>query len=290
MAGVRRTLHFFYPGKAFPSVSITGNECKLSCKHCSGHYLGHMIDARDPEDLLRFAFGSKDILGFLLSGGCQNEGRLDFSRHLQAVKRITTETDLVVNVHTGMIELEGAKELVEAGLMLASVDVVGDPEVVKEVYGVEAVDPAVTLKALKEAGFSTIVPHVCIGLKGGILSHEFKALEKIKSSGVEPAAIVFISLIPTRGTEYENSPVVGDDDQLKVIETARDMFPDTPLMLGCMRSKKDRNIEKLAILSGVDGVVLPSKQTIEWAQEKGFFVKRHDTCCALIGIALGTEL
>ena len=282
---VKRTVHFYYPGKDFPSVSVTGDDCSLECKHCSGHYLKHMVDAATPDRLLDFVHSRNDISGFLLSGGCGPGGKVDFNPHLDAIKRITSETDLVLNVHTGMVDLETAEALRTAGLDLASVDVVGDPDVAREVYGVApAVDPVDCLKALREAGFSTIVPHVCIGLLGGGLSHEFKALEMIEEAGIEPDGIVFISLIPTKGTEYEASPAPTPEDVFSVVSYARKLFAKTPLLLGCMRSKKERDTEIAALEAGADGIVLPSKETKEWVQEKGYDIEEHRTCCALIGI------
>ena len=282
---VKRTIHFFTPGHSFPSVSITGSDCELDCKHCGGHYLKHMIDGSTPEKLMHFVHSRKDITGFLLSGGCGPGGTVDFGSHLKVIRTIGSETDLVLNVHTGLVDLETARALNEAGVNLASVDVVGDPEVVKEVYGVEqTLDPVEGLRNLRSGGFKTIVPHVCVGLKEGDLSHEFRAVEAIHKAEIEPNAIVFISLIPTSGTEYANCPAPSAEVVSSVIEYARGFFPETPLLLGCMRSKRDRSPEIAAIEAGADGVVLPSRETREWVEDKGFFVKDHETCCALIGL------
>ena len=282
---VKRTVHFYYPGDSFPSVSITGENCSLGCKHCDGHYLKHMVDANTPERLLNFVHSRKDIGGFLLSGGCSNIGTVDFSSHLDAIKKITSETELVLNVHTGCVDLETAKQLHSAGLDLASVDVVGDPDVVKEVYGIEpTMDPVDSLKALRDAGFSTVVPHVCIGLLGGRLSHEFKALEIIETAKIEPDGIVFISLIPTKGTDYEDNPPPTTEDIFSVVSYGHKLFPETPLLLGCMRSKKERETEIAALEAGADGIVLPSKETRKWVEEHGFEIIEHNTCCALLGV------
>ena len=86
MAGLKE-LHFFIPGRDFPSVSVTGNSCRLTCRHCGGHYLEHMVDARDPQDLLKLARNLSGR-GFLLSGGCSDNGKVDLSRHLNVLRKI----------------------------------------------------------------------------------------------------------------------------------------------------------------------------------------------------------
>ena len=110
------------------------------------------------------------------------------------------------------------------------------------------------------------------------------ALRIIKDA-LEPAAIVFISLIPTKGTKYANVPAPKSEDILQVITEARGMFPQTPLLLGCMRAKGERAIEIKALEAGIDGIVLPAKETVAWAKKQGWNVQEHKNCCALAGIA-----
>ena len=73
-----KILKAYYPGKDFPSVSLTGTYCSLNCKHCSRHYLEGMIPAVNEEALYKTAkkiyeYGGK---GFLLSGGSDLNGKL----------------------------------------------------------------------------------------------------------------------------------------------------------------------------------------------------------------------
>lgn len=278
----RRLVRFYYPGHEFPAVSVTGDECALSCKHCNKHYLKSMVDARTPEALERFAGDTKGITGFLLSGGCDSEGLVDFEGYYPVLKRIT-ESGLIVNAHVRVTDPQKARKLAESGVQIVSVDVVGDPAVFKEVYGIEGADPHDTLLALKDSGIPSIVPHVCIGLWGGKLSHEMAALQIIKDA-LEPAAIVFISLIPTKSTKYANVLAPKSEDILQVITEARRMFPQTPLLLGCMRAKGDRTIEKKALEAGIDGIVLPAREAVAWAKKQGWDVKEHKNCCALAGL------
>jgi len=278
----KRLVRFYYPGHEFPAVSVTGDECALSCKHCNKHYLKRMVEAKTPSALEGFALGTKGITGFLLSGGCDPNGLVDFEGYYGALKKIT-DSGLIVNAHVRVTDPPGAKKLAMSGVQIASVDVVGEPAVFEEVYGIKGSDPKETLLALKESGIPSIVPHVCIGLWGGKLSHEMAALRIIKDS-LEPAAIVFISLIPTKGTGYANVTAPSSEDVLQVIVEARRLFPHTPLLLGCMRAKGERAIEIHALEAGIDGIVLPARETVAWVKRQGFEMQEHRNCCALAGL------
>jgi uncharacterized radical SAM superfamily protein len=92
---------------------------------------------------------------------------------------------------------------------------------------------------------------------------------------------VLISFIPTKGTEYESRLPPRGDDILSVIRAARSMLPQTRLILGCMRSRRDRSWEGDAVLAGLDGIVLPSAETLKVASSMGRTVRKKVTCCAI---------
>jgi uncharacterized radical SAM superfamily protein len=92
-----------------------------------------------------------------------------------------------------------------------------------------------SLKALTATRLN-VVPHVIVGLNRDNLDSEFHALEIIKENST-PAAVVIIAFMPIHGTEMANTPPPQPLDIAKVVAAARQMFPSTPLVLGCMRPK-----------------------------------------------------
>ena len=60
-------------------------------------------------------------------------------------------------------------------------------------------------------------------------------------------------------------------DIAKVTALARLMFPETPLILGCMRPKGASRGETdvLALKAGADAVAFPSEEAIEYAKIMG---------------------
>lgn len=280
---MRRTLDCYYPGKAFPSVSTTGTACSMDCKHCSGRYLEGMFPATGPEDLLAFAEALAEAggEGLLLSGGCDPGGRVVLDRFVPAIRAIKETTSLKVNAHIGLTPGDALRDLVSSGVDAFSVDVYGDDETIREVLGLgaKATDYIGVVRHLKELGAPTVAPHICVGVMGGEIRAERVALRHL--APVEPDALVVISFVPTRGTAYASRAPPNGADIVSFISDARASLPDTRLLLGCMRSRKDRSWEAEAVMAGLDGIVSPSEGTVASVSARGLEVRRKTTCCAL---------
>ncbi len=271
----------------FPSISMSGNSCSLSCKHCNHTYLNDMRDLTKPEELLESCrqFADDGAVGFLLSGGCDKSGEmLNLRKMLPVIKQIKKETDLVVKLHTGLVDRNLAEEIVSAGVDIASVEVVGSNETIKEIFDFNTTVTSYkdTLLHLEAAGMPFIVPHVCIGLHYGELNGEFNALEIIKDS-CDPSLLVFIIFRPTKGTILEYGKISSTNDVSIVIEKAKELFPGKDVSLGCIRprAKFREEIEYAALKAGVTRMEIPSKNTIEYAKKMGYTVKKIHACCAL---------
>ena len=271
----------------FPSVSMSGNSCALSCKHCNHTYLNDMQNLTEPDELLNSCrrFADEGAVGFLLSGGCDKNGAmLNLRKLLPIVKQIKKETDLVVKLHTGLVDKELAEDIVAAGVDIASVEVVGSNETIQEIFDFNAtVDSyADTLQNLEAAGMPYIVPHVCIGLHYGKLKGEFHALEVIKNF-CDPSLLVLIIFRPTKGTILEQCKIPSADDVSTVVEKAKELFPDKDVSLGCIRPRARfrEEIELAALKAGVTRMEIPSKNTLRCANEMGYTIKKIHACCAL---------
>jgi len=273
-----------YPHPRFPALSITGDSCALSCKHCGRRYLEHILPCSTPDVLFTTCsrLAANGARGALISGGYNANGYVPLGPFLEAIARIKRELGLFLNVHTGLIPHELARELGRAGVDMASVDLIGSEETIELVLGIEKTtrDYERTLKELKQA-VPHVVPHICIGLHGGRIKGEAKALEI--AAKIQPAALVFLVLTPTPGTRFEKVSPPSPSEVGRVIADARSKFPKATLALGCMRPRGDRRaeFELQALRSGVDRIEIPSEQTIEAARKLGLDVRRLEACCAV---------
>ena len=221
-------------------------------------------------------------IGLLISGGCNSKGKVPLEEFYDTLRWIKEKTGLIVNLHTGLLDLKSAENIASTGIDIVSLDIVGSNETIRRVYHIQATldDYKTTLNNLINSQVQNIVPHICIGLDYGELKGELNALELLKT--YNPETLVFLVLMPTPGTLMEEITPPNAHDVAKIISKARMMFPDTILNLGCMRPRFDKEkMERLAIEAGIDGIVLPSSKTIKLVKDIGYRAKHLDGCCAL---------
>jgi lipoyl synthase len=278
-----KTKHYCSSTNDFPTISVTGNACALNCKHCGGKVLETMHPALSSQELFDLGLKLKQngAKGCLVSGGCLADGSVPLDKFLPVLERFKQELGLTVFVHTGIVNRETAVALKDAGIDAALIDVIGSDETVGKIYNlkVSVQDYADSLNALQNAKLN-FVPHVIVGLNEGKLDGELKALQMIQQ--VKPSAIVIIAFMPIHGTAMAKTPPPKPTDIAKVSAMTRLMFPETPLVLGCMRpkGKKRSEIDVLALKAGVDGVAFPSEEAIDYAKSKGYKTDFSSYCCA----------
>jgi uncharacterized radical SAM superfamily protein len=279
MAVQARSVTFYYPGGSFPPVSVTGGSCALGCDYCGGRYLQGMWPVRTPDELWAFAerLSKGGGTGFLLSGGCDAQGRIPLMSFGAEVRHIKQATRLMVDIHSGLLDAESARALVSSGADCYSVDLVQDERVIAEVMhlpsGKDAYDA--TLEALFAAGAPRVVPHVCVGL-GSERAEE----EAIALAGRYPiAALVLLAFMPTPGTRMAAAPSPSAARVLSAVKRAVGL--DRPVLMGCMRPRGDWQLEAQCIEAGAAGIASPSRRTEQWAAEKGYQIMRRNVCCAL---------
>jgi uncharacterized radical SAM superfamily protein len=275
-----------FPSYAFPSISVTGNHCALGCLHCKGKLLNTMIPVSSPENLVSLAYTLKEkgSLGFLLSGGCLPDGSVPIEGFLDAIAEIKREVQLTVLVHTGLINLDTAKRMKEAGVDGALIDVIGSDETINEIYNLKEAsiqDYERSLDALHRSGVP-VIPHILLGLHYGEISGELEALDMI--SRYSPAALVIIVLRPLRGTPMATVSPPPPREVTKFIATARLALNQTPMVLGCVRPLGTHKTEtdQLAIMAGINGVVFPSQEALKTAETLGLEPSFSSYCCAHI--------
>ncbi|MEE9616164.1 MAG: radical SAM protein [Anaerolineae bacterium] len=277
------TEHYHNTPHRFASVSLTGRQCALQCEHCRGQLLAGMLPAPTPDDLL--AQGRRLIEqgceGLLISGGADADGAVPLKPHLLAIARLK-EWGLRIIVHTSLLDRETAEGLKAAGVDQVLFDVVGDAATIQQVLhlGRSPDDYANTLEMLRGLEIP-VAPHVIIGLHFGQLRGELAALETISRVGAE--VVVLVVLRPLPHTPMVDAPVVEPEAVGRLAAVARLLNPTVPLTLGCARPHGLVKIEmeRRAVLAGVNAVAYPDPATVRLADELGLNTSFVESCCTL---------
>jgi uncharacterized radical SAM superfamily protein len=286
LRGFERRLELFgrdilFFNEPFTPVSLTGTSCALSCKHCNSHYLSHMLNGSGGKLEAEAAkLAGKGAKGILLSGGSAADGSVPTYEQSDVIQKIKRDTKLKISAHTGIVNVPQAQILSEY-LDMALVDVLGDDETIHDILGIDACvqDYEESLRHLSSFGIP-LAPHIIVGLHNGQLKGEFKALEIVKK--FNPVTVVIVIFIPTKGTAMEGIPQPKIEDVVKVITTTREMF-DVPLSLSCVRpgGRYRSELDKYAILSGIDRIAVPSRSALVTARELGLnIIEIPKMCCS----------
>ncbi|MEE8389725.1 MAG: radical SAM protein [Anaerolineae bacterium] len=278
------TEHYRNTPHRFASISLTGRDCELMCEHCQGRLLVGMRPAPTPDALL--AQGRKLIEqgceGVLISGGADADGAVPLKPHLSAIAQLKA-WGLRVLVHTGLLDRETAEGLKAAAVDQVLFDVIGDAATIREVLHLDRSpdDYAETLTMLHELEIP-VAPHVIAGLYFGRLRGELAALEMIRQARAE--VVVIVVLRPLPHTPMADVPVVEPEAVGRLAAVARLLNPTVPLALGCARPAGPAKIEmeRRAVLSGVNSVAYPDPATVRLADELGLHTSFVESCCTLV--------
>lgn len=262
---------FYYPSGKFPTISVTGNRCNLNCLHCEGKFLGHMI-AVEPLKLYEFCLEleKEGIKGCLISGGFDSFGKVPLP--YDVLSDVKEKTNLILNVHTGLVEKEDVLKIEKGGIDCVSFGFVWDDEITSKVFGLNKTKENYlkSLKLLKRHDIN-VVPHLCIGLNFGKVQKEFEALMILKELGFKK--VVLIIFKSRKGTAMEDVQL-DISKALEVLKFSRENFKE--VILGCMRPRT-RELEEFALC--FDGIVAPSKRLRRRALELSLDIEEKYLCC-----------
>jgi len=269
------------PGK-YPAISITGGQCALKCDHCQAKILEPMIPATTPELLIEkcIHLAEKGNHGVLISGGCDEQGRLPWDNFLPAIEEVKRQTSLYISVHSGLIDYEVSMRLKGAGVDQALIDMIGDDETYQDMYHVDfGVSRIVSsLESMQKADLP-FIPHIVCGLHYGRIKGERKAIEMISQFDAQQVVIVSLMRIP--GTPAWSAQPPKAEEVAEMIAETRFRLPDMRISLGCARQRGNSRMEILAIDAGVNLMALPSEEAIRRAMDYGLEIRYQRTCCSV---------
>lgn len=270
----------FIPGKKFPDVSITGTACPLNCNYCQGHYLRGMELTPTPKKLyetVRYLVrnGAK---GVLISGGFNLDGTLPVEPFLPIIREIKKDFDIVVSVHSGLVNKELAIKLREAKVDIVDYELIIDHVVIRDVMKLKkrkSEDFIKSFEILEKYGPPFVAPHVPIGFNYGRIVKEKETIDLI--ADYDPYVLIYLIFIPTKGTPMENAPIPDVKNVIELIKYGKERFKGETA-LGCMRPWIIKYVlDPLAYkLELVDRIVNPLKKHIEM-----FNMDIVEACCSV---------
>ncbi|MCL4517284.1 MAG: radical SAM protein [Firmicutes bacterium] len=276
-------IRWVYPQATEP-VSLTASKCALDCAHCGGHYLEHMTPL---EQALQMANAGQSTTGripaaparsYLISGGCDRQGKVPVLPNIGQVAELSRRGRL--NFHVGLVGDEEARVIGRYADSI-SFDFVGSDETIAEIYGLNrrVEDYVESYQALRR--HARVIPHICIGLHGGEIRGEWRALSLLKELGTDGLALS--SSPPTPGTRLALAPPPPVEEVAGILARARLDFPEIPISLGCMRpgGRYRSLVDSLAVRCGVNKIVIPARRAVAYAVQQGLTGSREDECCVL---------
>ena len=269
------------PG-SFGMLSVTGSRCDCRCAHCDGGILHGMMDADTVEKFVGCVdrLEARGCSGILVSGGSDIDGSTPVLSVIDGIS-YAKKRGLSVIVHTGLVEKKTALALKGAGADQVLMDVIGDADTIRGVYGLSKApdDYYRSMLYCKEAGL-VIAPHLVVGLDFGRVTGEFGAIDMVRAAGAEVFVLVVLS--PKRGTVMQDTPPPALDDVLSVFRYASESLAGTSIMLGCMRPRRySLELEMAAVDLGFAAIAFPHAETIRYAQGLGLRSFFYEQCCSL---------
>jgi len=271
--------------KEFISISVTGNNCALNCEHCKTKMLDSMLDLPSFDgSLFDMAknLHEKGAKGILVSGGSNIRNQVPLLPHMDDMKRIRKELEMVIRVHPGLPDEETCAALADVDVDGVMLDIIGDQETISDVYHLDAtpVDYEAVLERLDQYGIPAI-PHIVLGHHFGKMNGEWTALDMIKK--YPPKTLVLVILLPLTGTGMEGVAPPSVDEIGDFFETARLALPTIPILLGCARplGPIKVKIDQMAINAGLNGIAFPSEGIVAYASEKGLNPSFVNACCGV---------
>lgn len=266
----QKEIKLCYPRNTLP-ISITKDNCQLKCKHCNGQLLKGMRPLTGRQ-------GEVEASSFLISGGCDSQGRVPVIEHWDEIKRLKKHGR--TNIHLGLPCKETVSRISEIADVV-SLDIIGSNETIKNVLGLEQSvrDYFKMFEALRKK--IKVVPHLCIGIHGGEIRGEKIALKELASVGLEE--LTFLIFKPIKGSAFarKSPPQINHVDDIFTL--ARGLLPKTQINLGCMRpsGRYREEIDLLALETGVNCIVNPTPKARQKIEEMNWLVKHSWECCSL---------
>ncbi len=240
-------------------LSIKTGGCPEDCAYCpqSAYYKSGVNSQAllDTEEVVEAARQARDhgSTRFCM-GAAWREVRQgpEFERVLEMVRQIR-ELGLEVCCTLGMLTLDQAKRLAEAGLTAYNHNLDTGPEYYSRIISTRTYqDRLQTLKYVREAGVT-----VCCGGILGMgerLQDRIALLRVLSHLNPHPESVPINSLVRVEGTPLGDKPPVDPIEIVRMIATARMVMPKSRVRLSAGRTEMSVETQALCFVAGANSI------------------------------------
>jgi biotin synthase len=240
-------------------ANIKSGKCPEDCKYCpqsSKYHTGvDTYDLPPLEDIAEQAQRAKTngSSRFCMGAAWRTPPSETHFNHVLEMVKTVKETGLEACVTLGMVNASQAERLKEAGLTAYNHNLDTSPAYYPEIISTRTYeDRLATLKAVGDAGLQ-----VC---SGGILgmgeseTHRLELLQALSQLEHPPESIPINCLVPVEGTPLENQPPVEALALVRMVATARILFPKAKVRLSAGRLTLSDEAQALCFLAGANSM------------------------------------
>jgi biotin synthase len=190
------------------------------------------------------------------SGRCLEDGP-DFDAVLNIIQEVRA-LGLEACVSLGLINAPQAKRLKEAGCTVYNHNLDTSRLMYGRIVSTHTFDERLgTIRAVREAGLQVCCGGI-LGL-GETVDDRIHFLDELNHLDPPPEAIPLNILVPIPGTPLEDMPPVPAIEVIRVIATARILFPNSRIRLAAGRSSLSPEAQALAFLCGANSIFTGEK-------------------------------
>ena len=248
-------------------INAKSGSCSEDCSFCA-QSTHHDTDVDsysllDSEKILarakRIDQKGADHFGLVTSGrGIETEA--EFKQIIKTVKEIKTQTDLEVCASLGTLEAEQVQELSEVGLKRYNHNLETSRNYFSEICSTHDYQERVqTIKFLKEQGIEVCCGGI-IGL-GESFADRIDLAFTLRKLAVDSIPLNILNSVP--GTPLEDNEDIAPLEALKTAAIFRFINPYKDIKLCGGRESNLRDLQSLALLSGVNGLLVGNYLTTE---------------------------
>ena len=240
-------------------INAKSGRCPENCAFCA-QSASHTTNAQvyplvDEEEIVRCAKGAEQngarCYGIITSGTGIAPGE-ELDKICRAVRRIKAETAIEPSCSLGILDLETAILLKQAGMVTYHHNLETSRSFFPSICTThDYEDDVETIRAVKQAGLK-----VCCGGIFGLgesFEHRLEMAETLRELDVDTVPINFLN--PVEGTRLADAAFLTPMECLKIIAIYRFMLPEKDLTVCGGREKNLRELQSWIFLAGASGMM-----------------------------------